>query len=222
MSPNVMKEIEIFGEVAEAKRIFSAIENSFAKYTSPCIVITSASPGEGKSFLAAGLAAVAAGRRSRGVLAMDFNWYKPTLHHYFGLDQTFDMEDFKSEQEVMNLARPSGLENLKIVTAPRLDEDASIASDAIDAAEIIGQVRESNDVVIMDTSSIFPTNRWMIDPTVIAEAADGAALVGLANKTRLQDMKKARVTLEKSGANVIGLVINQWKGAADKAPEVKR
>ncbi len=212
MSPAVAKEIETFGEVAEAKRIFSAIDNSFAKYTSPCIVITSASPGEGKSFMAAGLAAVAAGRMSRGVLAMDFNWYKPSLHRYFGLELTFNLERFRGEQEVMNLARPSGLEHLRILTAPRLAEDESISSDAIDPTEIIGQVRESNDVVIMDTSSIFPTNRWMIDPTIIAEAADGVALVGLANETRLQDMKKARVTLEKSGANVIGMIINQWGG----------
>ncbi len=210
MSSSVAKEIETFGEVAEARRIYTAIEHSFAKYTSPCIVITSASPGEGKSFMTAGLAAVAAGRNSRGVLAMDFNWYKPTLHTYFGLDQSFDLDGFKSEPEVMNLARPAGLDNLKILTAPRLDEDDTISGEAIDAAEIIGQARELNDVIIIDTASIFPTNRWMIDPTMIAEAADGAALVGVANRTRLQDMKKARVTLEKSGANVIGLVINQW------------
>ncbi len=212
MSPSVTKEIEIFGEVAETRRLFSAIENSFAKYTSPCIVITSALPGEGKSFMTAGLAAVAASRKGRGVLAIDFNWYKPTLHHYFGLKRTFDADDFQNEQDVMNLAQQTDMEKLHILTAPKLDKNATIGDDRIDAVEIINQVRKTVDVIIIDTSSIFPTNRWMIDPTTIAKAADGATLVGLANRTRLQDMKKARVTLEKSGAKVIGLVINQWKG----------
>jgi Mrp family chromosome partitioning ATPase len=51
----------------------------------------------------------------------------------------------------------------------------------------------------------------MMDPVTIAKAADGVALVVMANVTPRQHVKRANLFLANAGANVLGVVVNQWK-----------
>ena len=71
--------------------------------------------------------------------------------------------------------------------------------------------REVYDQVFVDTSSIFPTNYRMTDPVRISNSASGVVLVALTNVTRRQVVKKASVAMEISGANLIGVIANQWQ-----------
>jgi len=73
------------------------------------------------------------------------------------------------------------------------------------------QAREAYDMVIIDTSAILPTNRSMVDPVTFSKAADGIVLLVLNYVTPKQDVKRAYMILETSGARVLGVVVNQWK-----------
>ena len=213
MNPSSVETIEMLAEIAEMRRIYAMIDHSLLSSDPASLVVTSGSRGEGKTTIVAGLAAIAARQQNQRVLAVDLHWYAPTLHNWFGLEPTFDVERFRTDKSLADQVQPSGLDNLDVLTAtvPSGDEIGWDRDKHILSAEIIKQGREDYDFVIIDTCSIFPTNRRMMDPVTISKAADGVALVVLANVTPRQQVKKASMFLQNAGANIIGAAVNQWQ-----------
>ena len=213
MSPLLYKDIELLAEITEIKRIYSVIENSLLNYNPACLVVTSGFPGEGKTTIVALLSSIAARQSDKRVLALDLHWYNPDLHSWFGLEPAFDMDDLRQKKPIVDMAQSSGLNNLDILTARKSTQDEMEWD--VDAStlgmDIIRKAREAYDFVVVDTNSIFPTNRRMMDPVAISRAADGVALVTLANVTPRQPLKRSRMFLETAGANVLGVIVNQWK-----------
>jgi protein-tyrosine kinase len=207
------KQIDFLSELIEMKRIYSVIEHSLFKDNAACLVVTSGVPGEGKTTVVAGLSAVAAGHRNLRVLAVDFNWHRPALHEWFGLNRAFDVNDFVQGKSLLDMVQPTHVKNLDILTATstslrdnRIDEDIHRLG-----KNIIHQARSAYDVVIVDSSSIFPVNHRMLDPVAVSMDAEAAIMVALANVTPRQKLKRARMLLETAGTYVAGVVVNQWK-----------
>jgi Mrp family chromosome partitioning ATPase len=213
MNPASIEKADMLAEIAEMRRIFAMIEHSLLKSNPASLVVTSGLPEEGKTTMAAGLATIAARQYNKRVLVVDLHWYTPALHNWFGLQPTFDVEKFRQNGSITDQVQPSGIENLDILTArtPGGDEGLWFREKHVLGARIMNQGREAYDFVVADTSSIFPTNRRMMDPVTIAKAADGVALVVMANVTPRQHSKRANMFLENAGANVLGVVVNQWK-----------
>ena len=213
MNTSSAKQVDFLSELIEMKRIYSVIEHSLFKDNAACMVVTSGVPGEGKTTVAAGLSAVAAGHRNLRVLAVDFNWHRPALHEWFGLNRTFDVNDLGQGKSLLDMVQPTHVKNLDILTAAstshrdgRIDEDINHLG-----KDIIHQARSAYDVVIVDSSSIFPVNHRMLDPVAVSMDAEAAILVALANMTPRQKLKHARMLLETAGVHVAGVVVNQWK-----------
>ena len=163
--------------------------------------------------MAATLSAIAARQSDKRVLAMDLHWYNPDLHSWFGLEPALDMDDLMRKKPIEDMAQPSGLNNLDILTAIKSTQ-GEVEWGAYPSAlsmDIMRKARDAYDFVVVDTNSIFPTNRHMMDPVAISKAADGVALVVLANVTPRQPLKRSRMFLETAGANVLGVIVNQWK-----------
>jgi protein-tyrosine kinase len=213
MNTSPAKHVGSLSEIIEMKRIYSVIEHSLFKDNAACVVVTSGVPGEGKTTVVAGLSAVASGHGNLRILAVDFNWHKPALHQWFGLNRTFDANDFGMGKSLLDLVQPTHVKNLDVLTATstshrdiKMDEDINRLG-----RDIIRQARVAYDVVIIDSSSIFPVNHRMMDPVSVSMDADAAILVALANVTPRQKLKHARMLLETAGVYVAGVVVNQWK-----------
>ena len=205
--------IALHGEIAEIKRIYSAIETSLKHQESSCLVITSSISGEGKTTMVAGLAAYAAKQPGERVLAMDLNWYSPALHTFFGAELSLDVNRLRNLDSIPDVVKPSGLENLDILPAVRSNSNDELSfgeSESI-SINLIQKARKEYSFVIVDTSAVYPPNRRMIDPAIISKEADGVAVVALANATRREDIKRAMKILDTAGANIIGMIANQWK-----------
>ena len=213
MSRSATVELRAIEQIAEMKRVYSVIDSSLPDSVSKCLVVASASPGEGKTLVAAGIASLGAQQNKQRVLGIDLNWRAPALHKYFGLNLTFDLNDLKQAQSLLEFAQPSGIEHLDILTAPKSNEGHGQTGEnrGFSATEIMRQAREAYDMVIVDTSAILPTNRSMVDPVTFSKAADGIVLVVLNYVTPKQHVKRAYMILETSGARVLGVVVNQWK-----------
>lgn len=213
MKTELIKEMVQHGEIAEVKRIYSMIETTLAEKRSACLVITSGSQGEGKTTITAGLSAYAARQNKKRVLAIDLNWYSPELHNCFDVDPFFDLEEFKQAGSVENLVQPSNVPGLDILAAVKPMVNGCGTSEDVHmlSSEMIKSARKSYDFIVVDTSSVFPTNRYMVDPTIISKHADCIALVTLANVTPRQKLKRTTMSLETSGATVLGVIVNQWR-----------
>ena len=202
-------KLKALGKIAEIKRIFSIVQKSIKRPEHSCVVISSGEPGEGKTTIAAGLAISAAKQNGDRILAVDFNWHSPALHHLFDVDLYDDVDEINNGKDVEDLVCETTMENLDILPAPRNFE----GGEEIEAwhQEFLQKAREKYDQVFVDTSSVFPTNYRMMDPVRISNSASGVVLVALTNVTRRQVVKRASVAMETSGANLIGVVANQWR-----------
>ena len=213
MSTSTAKHLDLLSEISEMKRIYSVIENSVFKDDSVCLLITSSLPDEGKTTIAMGLAAIAAGRQTKRVLVVDFNWYRPAIHKWFGMAQTFDANDLDQGKSILDSVQSTHLKNLDILTASLTSHNSDNWGKDVNrpGIDILFQARGAYDIVIVDSSSIFPVNRNMMDPVAISTEVDGVVLVTLANVTPRQKIKHARLLLKTAEAHVIGVVVNQWK-----------
>jgi len=206
-------EIKVIGQIAEIKRIYSAIENLLPESGPTCLVVSSASSGEGKTLFVGGLASFSARLKNQRVLAIDLNWHMPALHRFFGLDQSFDFNDMKAGPSVLEFVQPSGIDRLDILPAPKFEQRGAKGNspDNLTGINIMRQARKAYDMVVVDTSPILPINHSMMDPVIFSKAADGTLLMVLNYVTPKHQVKQAHMILETSGGRVLGVVVNQWK-----------
>jgi protein-tyrosine kinase len=212
MSQGKTIHTDVLTEITEMKRIYNALEASMPQSTSLCIAVTSAVRGEGKTTMLAGLAAIAAKETGKRVLAMDLNWYAPSLHKVFGTEllDPARAQNGASIKEIVHHMSEANLDFLPALNEKALGEQHNGAVQKF-AEKLIDKARADYDIIFIDTSKIFPTNRRMIDPLVIAQKADGVALVVATNKTSRQVVKQAQFALETAGAHILGVIINDWK-----------
>lgn len=209
MNFSTVNKVDLLGRIAEMKRIYTNIEASIKGAS--CIMVTSGIKGEGKSTVATGLSLAAANRNDIRVLIMDLNWYAPVLHTYFGVEAGKDMHAYINGGPLTGIVRETDIENLFVMPAM----DNSIENDEpdfqlIQAGDLISRAKNEFDLVIVDTAPAFPTNYRMIDPVEISKSSDGVVMVALTNVTPRQELKRACTAIETSGANILGVVANQW------------
>ena len=206
-------EVKVIEQIAEMKRIYSAIESSLPESGPVCLVVSSASSGEGKTLIAGGLASFSARLKDQSVLAVDLNWHVPALHRFFGLDQSFNLDDIKTVSSILDYVQPSGIGRLDILTAPKFEQGETKGHSPanLKGIDILSKAREAYDMVVVDTSPILPTNRSMMDPVIFSKASDGILLIVLNYVTPKQQVKRAQMILKGSGARLLGVVVNQWK-----------
>ena len=200
----------ILGRLAEMKRIYTVIESSISHLG--CVVVSSGIQREGKSTLAVGIAMAAAQRNDTSVLLVDFHWYAPALHQFFGLECGDRVEDYTQDGDLDTIVRKTSIENLYLLPAlkdqglsRRNNDDMSRTSLAL-----LKKAKSHYGVIIVDTAPAFPTNYRMIDPVEVTKASDGVVLVTLTNVTPRQHLKRTCTTIETSGGNILGIVANQW------------
>jgi Mrp family chromosome partitioning ATPase len=204
-------------QIAEVKRILCANEHALKHQVPATLLVTSALPNEGKTLFAAALAAAAAQSGRYRVAALDLNWHRPALHRYFDVTQEHSAQAL-CEGELATLLRPSGQESLSILTAPQDSADQVPRTDHLFTIpeRLIRQARETHDLVVIDSASVFPTNRMMMDPVLLSGVVDGVLMVILTAVTPRQQVRRAQTVMEAAGARILGAVANHWKLSVKK------
>lgn len=206
------RQRQALGQVAEIKRISCAIDHALQHRTPAAVLITSAQPGEGKSLFASALATSIANLGKHRVAVLDLNWYRPAIHRYFGLESNQTPAHIL-QADIDALATKGQGQSPDLLLAPTDHRDhASMSGDVFGAFKhLIERARQSYDCVIVDSASIFPTNRMMIDPVMLSAMVDGVVLVVQAGFAPRQHVKRACTIMQAAGATMIGVTINQYR-----------
>ena len=178
------------------------------------IVITSPSPKDGKSTVAASLA-VSLTEVSRRVLLIDADMRRPTCHAVFGLPLSPGLSDLLSERPVAGAkhdqratlegfvrARGSAI---GVLTAgrPVAHSSALLGSEAMKS--VICEAREKYDWVIIDA----PPALAVADAAILGSLVDGVALVCSADQTHIRDLRTVVSQIGSLGGRVLGVVLNR-------------
>lgn len=168
------------------------------------IVVTSASPGEGKTHVASNLA-ISLSQAHHRVLLIDADTRRSTLHAVFGHAGEAGLSDLlKGEATLQQVLRPSSQPGLTVIgcgahttAAPEL-----LGSTAFE--QLMAILEEHFTWVVIDT----PPALALADATLLASHASAIVLVVGCGKTRARAARMALEELRKVGANVIGAVLN--------------
>ncbi|MCC6395845.1 MAG: polysaccharide biosynthesis tyrosine autokinase [Bacteroidetes bacterium] len=194
-----------FSSIAESYRQMRT-NLQFAKIGRPIrsVLVTSPSPGEGKSTTASNLG-IAFAQTGKRVLLVDADLRRPTLGTMFRITGGAGLSELLSGKErVRNVIRETKVENLHFVSSGEIPPNPAevLGSDAM--RDFIDSMTKEYDLVLFDSSPVLAVT----DPAVISTMVDGTILVAAAGKVRLQDLQQASEVLEGVGGKVAGVVLN--------------
>jgi succinoglycan biosynthesis transport protein ExoP len=168
------------------------------------IQVTSANPSDGKTTVAANLAASTA-QSGKRVLLVDADLRRPRVAAAFGLQVNCGLtEVLTGDAEVVDAATESGVENLWILPCGKKPSNPAeiLSSQAFE--RFVETVREQYDLVIIDSPPVLAVS----DPAIIAPRVDGVLLTIRLTKHGRPQVIQARESLASLGANILGVIVN--------------
>jgi succinoglycan biosynthesis transport protein ExoP len=192
--------------VAEAFRSMRT-NITFASVDTPLrrILITSATPQDGKTTISTNLAVVLAQGERKAVL-IDADLRRPQVHRRFGLLNRSGLSGlFVSPLDAIpSVIQSVDIPGLAIITSGSLPPNPSELLTSHKMIQILDQLNESYDLLLIDTPPVLSVT----DSVALAARMDGVILVARPGKTRLRDFKQTIEQLKGVGANVLGVVLN--------------
>lgn len=206
-----MDEITLIAEkdakspVAEAYRtIRTNLQFSQTERALKSIVLTSATPNEGKSTTISNLGVVMA-QAGHKVVLMDCDFRNPTQHKLFKLPNKGLSNSIATGSDVMAAIQESGIENLHVLTSGPVAPNPSelLASERMNI--VLEKLKEEFDYVLVDAPPIMPVT----DAAVIAGKVDGVILLIEAGSVSPSVAKEAKARMEQGGGHILGVVLNK-------------
>ncbi len=167
------------------------------------LVVTSASPGEGKSFTACNLAMCEAQLSGKKILLADFDFRRPSIDKIFGITGKPGITDFLTGKAGIEdlISRVDGT-NLYIITAGASVPNPLELLNLRQCAALIEALRDHFDWVILDS----PPLLFAADGNLLSTMADGTILVVRIGATTYDSVTRALQSLCEN--NVLGIVVN--------------
>ncbi len=171
------------------------------------VLVTSASPSEGKSTVAAHLAAAHAEQHHKTLL-IDGDLRRPSLHKFFQLNTTLGLSNILVSALPWReaVSSPETLDDLDVISAgPPSRRAADLIGKML--PQILEEASMHYDLIILDAPPLlgFP------EPLQMAANVDGVVIVTRAGHTSRKAVSSVLTTLKRLRANVIGLVLNEVK-----------
>ena len=169
------------------------------------ILVTSASPSEGKSTTAAYLA-LSHAQQGKKTLLIDGDLRRPSIHKRFDLpDDTGLSNILLGETTWRDALLPiAGVKNLDVIPAgPTSRRAADIVGSSI--SELVDEMAREYDLVILDA----PPLLGFAETLQMCTGVDGVLIVARAAETNRSSLSSVVTTLARLRANIIGLVVNE-------------
>jgi succinoglycan biosynthesis transport protein ExoP len=169
------------------------------------ILLTSATPSEGKTTVSINLACVLAQRNVR-VLIIDADLRRPTVHHRFGLNGKVGLTSVLTgsvslEDAIQTVPEIPQLDVLVSGPVPPFPTEM-LGSETM--RQLIERCRGMYTHIVMDSPPLLSVT----DSVVLARDADAVVMIVRHGKSSKHAMRRARDLLVRSGAPVTGIVLN--------------
>jgi capsular exopolysaccharide synthesis family protein len=194
-------------------------------------VVTSSSPGEGKTNTVINLA-LAFAQTGKRTLLVSADLRRPTVYRIFGIDRDPGLTDVllgnnewrdvvRTVTDIMigkfdmeDILLTPGLDNLTIMTCGPIPPNPAELLNSQMMKSFLQEVSEAFDVVLLDAPPVLPVT----DAAIIGNMAHGTILVYQVGQVSRGALRRAKVTLDHVQAPVWGVVLNSLR--AEVSPDL--
>jgi len=169
------------------------------------ILVTSSTAGEGKTFVAANLAAGIAHDFQAYSLLVDCDLRSPSLGKWLGIHNGYGLSDYLvGKKEIPEVLIKTEVERLKVLLGGTLQDNPTELIGSARMEALIKELKERyNDrYIILDSTPVLATS----EPEVLSKLVDGIIFVVRAGVTPRETIKQAISSLEKD--KILGVVLN--------------
>lgn len=169
------------------------------------LLITSPTPGDGKTTVAANLAMVMA-QSGRSVTLVDSDMHRPRVHRVFHVNRCPGLSSLfiKPTIRLNGSFQATSQERLHVIGAGDMPLKPAEWLASKKMSEILDVVLEQSDLVILDTPPVLS----LTDAVALAPTVDRVLIVVRPGVTKMSDLRAAAEQLRFVGAKIGGVVIN--------------
>lgn len=205
-TPGPYVEHEPRSPIAEAFRMLRTnLEFSGIDRPLRVVLVTSVSPSEGKTTVAANLAAIFAQGGKQTVL-IDADLRRPSIHRLFGVSNRKGLSElFLHGLSVQQVLRSwDGNEKLHLITSGSLPPNPAelLASERM--KQILNELGAIADLVVIDAPPMLVS-----DTQILASRCDGVLIVAEPGRSRMDALAAAVEQLKRVNARLLGIIFNR-------------
>ncbi len=169
------------------------------------MMVTSTTPGEGKSLTAANLA-IAMALDGRKVILVDADLRRPTVHEKFGVRNTPGLTNvLVGSMSIDKALQDTEVDNLKLMTSGPIPPNPAELLNSRAFEQVHEMLKERADLVIFDS----PPCLSVADAQVLAANVDGLVYVVQLGSTKKSALKHGHELLRQAHAKILGVVYNK-------------
>lgn len=172
------------------------------------LMITSPTPGDGKTTTIANLGVVMA-QQGKRVLLIDADLRKPSLNYHFNMNNYKGLTNvFTGNHTLSDVVVSTNEKNLSLLASGPIPPNPSELLSSMKMFNLLARVKNIYDVVLVDSPPVLDFS----DAQVLGNICDGIILVFKSGKTNREEALSVKNSLMNCKAKIIGGILNQKKG----------
>ena len=193
------------GSLGEAFRVLRTnLQFSNLDAKRQMLVVSSAVPEEGKTFVSTNLA-ISMAKSGRSVLLVDADMRNPNVAELLGLENSVGLITVLLGRTTLEHAIQEHVSGVSFLgTGPQPPNPAEVL-DTQAMRDLLGTVRAEYDVVIIDAPPILP----VADAAILATEVDGVVLLARYGSTSQEQLRQAVARIDSVGGRLLGTILNR-------------
>ncbi len=167
------------------------------------ILVTSSVPGEGKSTVAANLAAAAV-QMGRRVLLIDGDLRKPSQHKLWQLDNQMGLKNVLAQTTDISQVVSQPMEKLDVLTSGVIPPNPLALLDSPEMSDLVNRAKQEYDLILIDAPPLPVT----ADVLTLSKMAEGILFISRPGILEKESAVLAVETLAAMNTKVLGMLIN--------------
>ena len=190
--------------VESLRSLRTALQFAMLHAPNRVIMITGTTPGIGKSFISANLAAIMAATGKR-VLLIEADMRKGHLHDVFGVKRSPGLSELVANiQPLEPVLRPQVVAGLDLIPGGAIPPNPAELLLSLSTGDWLQRLQDQYDLVLIDTPPVLAVS----DACVLAQRTGTVLLVARAEITTLSELQETAKRLTQAGGSVRGVVFN--------------
>ncbi|MBU1125005.1 MAG: polysaccharide biosynthesis tyrosine autokinase [Candidatus Omnitrophica bacterium] len=168
------------------------------------ILVTSAVPKEGKTFVASSLSIIFS-QLNEKVILLDIDMRKPKMHKNFNIEQKTGLSNYLTGNiNLDEVIKQVCVPNLSVVASGNIPPNPSELLSSSKVRQLFDELKDGFDKVIVDSPPVLIAS----DALLLANIVDGVVLLVHGGKTRIDTAQQAKAKILEAKGKIIGVVIN--------------